>query len=91
VQNELEGQYYGIEGTDWQTPPLLSHPTGHRTVSGRGLLLFAEGERLRTVAWRTRRAVYWISNTLGDSLTNAQMIGIAATAQPFRTKHKHHH
>jgi hypothetical protein len=35
--------------------------------------------------------VYWISNTLGDSLTNAQMIGIAATAQPFRTKHKHHH
>jgi polyisoprenyl-teichoic acid--peptidoglycan teichoic acid transferase len=91
VQNELEGQYYGIEGTDWQTPPLLSHPTGHRTVNGRGLLLFAEGERLRTVAWRTRRAVYWISNTLGDSLTNAQMIGIAATAQPFRTKHKHHH
>jgi LCP family protein required for cell wall assembly len=90
VQNELEGQYYGIEGTDWQTPPLLSHPTSHRTVNGRSLMLFKEGERLRTVAWRTSRAVYWVSNTLGDSLTNEQMIGIASTAQPFRTKNKHH-
>ena len=91
VQNELEGQYYGIEGTDWQTPPLLSHPTGHQTVNGRRLLLFREGERLRTVAWRTSRAVYWLSNTLGDTLTNSQMVGIAATAQPFRTKHKRKH
>jgi LCP family protein required for cell wall assembly len=91
IQNELEGQYFGIEGTDWQSPPLLSHPTGERTVNGRRLLLFREGERLRTVAWRTRRAVYWVSNTLGNSLTNDQMIGIAATARPFRTAKKHHH
>ena len=94
IQNEVEGQYFGIEGTDWQTPPLLSHPTGRRIVNGRRLLLFQEGERLRTVAWRTGRAVYWVSNTLGNSLTNPQMIGIAATAQPFKTaqkkKPKHH-
>jgi LCP family protein required for cell wall assembly len=83
VQNEIEGQYYGIEGTDWRTPPLLSHPTGHRTVNGRHLLLFRGGERLRTVAWRTNRATYWVSNTLGGSLTNDQMIGIAATAMRF--------
>jgi polyisoprenyl-teichoic acid--peptidoglycan teichoic acid transferase len=86
IQSEIEGQYYGVEGTDWRTPPLLSHPTGHRTVNGRHLLLFREGERLRTVAWRTSRAVYWVSNTLGNSLTNDQMIGIAATAKRF-TKH----
>jgi LCP family protein required for cell wall assembly len=79
VQNELEGQYYGLEGTDWRTPPLLAHPTGHRTVNGRRLLLFREGSRLRTVAWRTKKAAYWISNTLGGALTNDQMIGIAAT------------
>jgi polyisoprenyl-teichoic acid--peptidoglycan teichoic acid transferase len=90
IQNELEGQYFGIEGTDWQSPPLLSHPTSQRTVNGRRLLLFREGERLRTVAWRTSRAVYWVSNTLGNSLTNDQMIGIAATARPFRTAKKHH-
>jgi hypothetical protein len=34
--------------------------------------------------------VYWVSNTLGNSLTNEQMIGIAATARPFRTPKKHH-
>jgi len=90
IQSEVEGQYFGIEGTDWQSPPLLSHPTGGRTVNGRRLLLFREGERLRTVAWRTSRAVYWVSNTLGNSLTNDQMIGIAATARPFRTASKHH-
>jgi hypothetical protein len=90
IQNEVEGQYFGIEGTDWQSPPLLSHPTSERTVNGRRLLLFREGERLRTVAWRTSRAVYWVSNTLGNSLTNDQMIGIAATARPFRTASKHH-
>jgi polyisoprenyl-teichoic acid--peptidoglycan teichoic acid transferase len=90
IQNEVEGQYFGIEGIDWQTPPLLSHPTSERTVNGRRLLLFREGERLRTVAWRTSRATYWVSNTLGNSLTNNQMIGIAATARPFRTARKHH-
>jgi LCP family protein required for cell wall assembly len=91
VQNEIDGQYYGIEGTDWRTPPLLSHPTGHRTVDGRHLLLFREGERLRTVAWRTSRATYWVSNTLGNSLTNDQMIGVAATAQRFSSAKKKHH
>jgi LCP family protein required for cell wall assembly len=91
IQSEIEGQYYGIEGTSWRTPPLLSHPTGHRTVNRRRLLLFREGERLRTVAWRTARAVYWVSNTLGNSLTNDQMIGIAATAARFKSATKKHH
>jgi LCP family protein required for cell wall assembly len=84
VQNELEGQYYGLEGTDWRTPPLLAHPTGRRTVHGRHLLLFRQGSRLRTVAWRTKKAAYWVSNTLGSSLTNDQMIGIASTAGRFK-------
>ena len=91
IQNEIEGQYYGVEGTNWRTPPLLSHPTGHRTVDGRRLLLFREGERLRTVAWRTPKAAYWVSNTLGNSLTNDQMIGIAATAARFQSAKKRHH
>jgi LCP family protein required for cell wall assembly len=86
VQNELEGQYYGLEGTDWRTPPLLAHPTGRRTVNGRRLLLFREGSRLRTVAWRTKKAAYWISNTLGSALTNDQMIAIAATAGHFKKR-----
>ena len=31
--------------------------------------------RLRLVAWRTPRGVYWVSNTLSQTLTNRQMLG----------------
>jgi LCP family protein required for cell wall assembly len=76
-----EGQYYGLQGTTWRNPPLLS--ARHRTVrlGGRELSLYADGGRLRMVAWRTRRAVYWVSNTLSLDLTNAEMLGIARTVR----------
>jgi hypothetical protein len=77
VENEIEGQYYGVQGTRWRAPPVLAHPTGTRTVHGRKLLLFRDGERLRHVALTTKDAVYWVSNTLSLKLTNAQMLGIA--------------
>jgi polyisoprenyl-teichoic acid--peptidoglycan teichoic acid transferase len=79
VQNELEGQYFGIQGTTWTKAPLLAHPTGARTVNGRKLLLFQDGGRLRFVAWKRKDAVYWVSNSLSLALTNGQMIGIAAS------------
>ena len=41
--------------------------------------LFGDGTRLRLIAWRTKNAVYWISNTLLQSLTNKQMIGLATS------------
>jgi hypothetical protein len=71
------GEYYGIQGMDWKTPPILAKPSEVRQVGGRKLMLFRDGSRLRMVAWRTERAVYWVSNTLLRSLTNRQMIGIA--------------
>ena len=33
-------------------------------LGGRTFELFYDGSRLRLVAWRTRRGVYWVSNTL---------------------------
>jgi LCP family protein required for cell wall assembly len=74
-----EGSYYGVEGTDWMTPPLLAHPTSTATIGGRKLLLFKSGSRLRFVAWKRKDAVYWVSNSLQLSLTNAQMLGIAGS------------
>jgi hypothetical protein len=35
------------------------------------------------VAWRTSHAVYWVSNTLTQSLTSRQMIAIAASLTRF--------
>ena len=50
-----------------------------RYVNGRRLELHFDGHKLRLVAWRWRGNVYWVSNTLSLNLTNAQMIGIAAS------------
>ncbi len=88
VQNQLEGQYYGVQGTTWRTPPVLKRPTSTRTVNGRKFLLYRDGERLRFVAWRTKRAVYWVSNTLTTNLSNDQMLGIAASLTRFGSSGK---
>jgi hypothetical protein len=71
------GQYYGVQGMSWKGPPVLDNPSEKRKMNGRTYELFFDGNRLRIVAWRTPRAVYWISNTLLQSLTNKQMLGLA--------------
>jgi len=71
------GQYYGVEGTTWMAPPILDDPSERRRMGGRTYELFYDGHRLRIVAWRTPRAVYWVSNTLMRTLTNRQMLAIA--------------
>jgi LCP family protein required for cell wall assembly len=77
VQAPGFGQYYGIQGTNWKAPPILDNPDEERRMRGRTYELFYDGRSLRLVAWRTPRAVYWVSNTLSESLTNRQMLGIA--------------
>jgi polyisoprenyl-teichoic acid--peptidoglycan teichoic acid transferase len=71
------GQYYGVQGTTWKAPPILDDPSEVRRMGGRTYRLYFDGTRLRLVAWQTGRAVYWISNTLLQSLTNKQMLGLA--------------
>ncbi|WP_027006528.1 LCP family protein [Conexibacter woesei] len=79
LDNQAEGSYYGVQGTNWMNPPLLANPTSSVTIHGRRLLLFKAGNRLRYVAWKRKNAVYWVSNSLTANLTNAQMLGIAAS------------
>jgi LCP family protein required for cell wall assembly len=79
VINPVLGQYYGVQGTSWLDPPILSSPTQTKTVNGKQLLLYANGGKLSLVAWRTPQAVYWISNTLTDDIPNRQLVAIAAS------------
>jgi LCP family protein required for cell wall assembly len=76
------GQYYGIQGTTWTKPPILDGPSETRVVDGRKLELFYDGKRLHLVALRTPGAVYWVANTLLQTLTNAQMLDLAASLRP---------
>ncbi len=73
------GQYYGVQGTTWRTPPLLDAPHDTRRVRGRTYQVYTDAGRIRMVAWRTPTAAYWVSNTLSQRLTNAQMLGIATS------------
>ena len=81
--NPVLGEYYGVQGTSWQTPPILDHPTQTVFVAGRQLSEYWNGHKLSLVAWHTRRGAYWISNTLADSIPPGQMVGMAASL----TKH----
>ena len=73
------GEYYGIQGMTWRYPPILDDP--HETIvrNGRELLVYRDGKRIRLVAWRTRKGVYWVANTLTQSLSSQQMLGIATS------------
>jgi polyisoprenyl-teichoic acid--peptidoglycan teichoic acid transferase len=86
VSKGVIGEYYGIQGTSWRAPPILDDPSETRKVNGRRLELHYDGRRLRLVAWRTRRAVYWVSNTLTQSLSTRQMIAIASSLRRLGQK-----
>lgn len=75
------GEYYGLQGTNWMDPPELKDPSEVRSIDGRRYELFYDGDELRLIAWRTPRGVYWISNTLLESLSEKQMIAIARSAR----------
>jgi polyisoprenyl-teichoic acid--peptidoglycan teichoic acid transferase len=75
------GEYYGIQGTRWMDPPILDSPSEERTIKGREFELHFEGDRLRLVAWRTPKAVYWVSNTLLQTLSEQQMMAIARSTR----------
>lgn len=77
VRTGTEGQDYGIQGLTWKNPPILDSPSVSHKMAGRTYSLYKDGDRLRLVAWRTPKGVYWVSNTLLRTLTNAQMLAIA--------------
>jgi LCP family protein required for cell wall assembly len=71
------GEYYGVEGMRWRDPPILDSPSEKRKIGGREYLLFFNGDRLRLVGWKTKRGSYWISNTLLQTLSTGEMLGVA--------------
>ncbi len=84
VSTGFIGEYYGVMGTSWHDPPILDSPSEIRNVGGRQLLLFYNGSRLRVVGWKTRRGAYWISNTLLQTLSEREMLGVARSLAAVR-------
>jgi LCP family protein required for cell wall assembly len=80
-RTNANGEYYGLQGTTWRNPPILEDPSETRKIGRREYELHFAGDRLRLVAWRTRKAAYWISNTLLQTLTKRQMMAIARSVR----------
>jgi LCP family protein required for cell wall assembly len=84
ISRGIAGQYYGLQGMTWKDPPILDSPDDRRTVNGRKLQIYRDGSAIRIVAWRTPRAVYWVTNTLTHNLSNKQMVAIAASLRRLK-------
>jgi LCP family protein required for cell wall assembly len=81
LKRNLVGEYYGVQGTTWQDPPILDGASEERRIGKRTFELHYDGDRLRLVAWRTPKAVYWIANTLLQTLSERQMMAIARSTR----------
>ena len=49
------------------------------------MMLYHDGRHLRLVAWRTKRAVYWVTNTLTMSIPNNRLLGIAGSLRRLKS------
>jgi polyisoprenyl-teichoic acid--peptidoglycan teichoic acid transferase len=78
-QNVLGG-YYDFEGTDWLNPPLFAHART-QSIGGRSYRLVDDGSHIHVIGWRSGHVLYWLTNTLLEELSNAQMLAIAGSAQ----------
>jgi len=73
------GSYYGIEGMNWTDPPLFDHADKVDRY-GRQYLYVNTGGKVQDVGWIVGNALYWVSNTIFDDLSNSQMFALAESA-----------
>jgi hypothetical protein len=88
-QPEYELNYFGVQGIrGWEDPPILDTPTETKTVGGREYLIYTDSGKIKLVAWHRGANTYWISNSLQQSLTNEQMMGIAESCHLIQPQKK---
>jgi polyisoprenyl-teichoic acid--peptidoglycan teichoic acid transferase len=74
------GGYYDLEGTGWLNPPLFAHART-QSIGGRSYRLVDDGAHIHVIGWRSGPALYWLTNTLLEELSNAQMVALAQSAR----------
>ena len=76
--------YWGIEETPWADAPVLQQPSFKHVIKGREYYFYYNGPHLHMVVLKTRKAGYWVINTLDELLSNETMIEIAKGLKPVR-------
>jgi LCP family protein required for cell wall assembly len=88
-QPEYEINYFGVQGIQgWSDPPILDNPSETRTINGREYEIYVDGDSVKLVAWHRGDNTYWVSNSLQQSLSNDQMMGMARSAKVLLPKRK---
>jgi LCP family protein required for cell wall assembly len=88
-QPEYELNYFGVQGIEgWEDPPILDDPTETTKVNGREYSIYTDSGKIKLVAWHRGENTYWVSNSLQQSLTNEQMMGIAESSHVILPKKK---
>jgi len=88
-QPEYEVNYFGVQGIrGWEDPPILDDPTETKSVNGREYSIYTDSGKIKIVAWHRGENSYWISNSLQQSLSNEQMMGIAESCHLILPKKK---
>jgi LCP family protein required for cell wall assembly len=77
------GGYYDVEGTDWTSIPLFDNAHALQ-MGGRSYMIVDDGSHIHDIGWRDGRALYFVSNTLLEDLSNAQMIALARSTRPLQ-------
>ncbi len=86
-----QGDYFGVQGIrGWDDPPILDEPSESRTIKGRQYDIYLDGDRVRLIAWHDGGNSYWISNSLLQTLTNDQMLGMARSIGELTPNPKKH-
>ena len=79
------GQYYGVQGTTWHAPPILDNPSRDaHDAAAASTSCTTTASACASSPGGPAQAVYWVSNTLPQTLTNKQMLGIARSLTPRR-------
>ena len=78
------GEYVGVQGMNWKAPPILDEPDRTVRKNGRKLKLYYDGRNLHLVSFKTKNAVYWISNTLTQGVGEDQMLEIACSLRKLK-------
>lgn len=82
VCQDEAGRYWGIMETTFTDAPLLQAPSVEREIEGKTYKFYYVGDKLRYLAWQDGEVVYWITNTLQDSLSEDTMIRLAVSFRP---------
>ncbi|MEV4422276.1 LCP family protein [Patulibacter sp. NPDC049589] len=83
VARTAAGQYYGVEGTTWTSPPVLDLASDVVRIGGRTWSVQYVGRRVHRLIWRDPDGggVYWLTNTLTDGLKAQEMYAIAKSLE----------